>query len=1147
MKKLVIQRESKTFPFHYNLKIKLTALLLIVSLFQSNANAAITEDVTISISLQNVSLERILNRIETLTDYRFVYKDNDVEYTKRTSISVDKKPLSKVLDQLFSDTNLNYNITDKQIILKPKLLVLSSNTNSSFLAPQAQLQVSGTVSDEYGQPIPGANVIEKGTRNGAVTDFDGNFVLKLLNQNATLEISFLGFTSIEIPVNGQSQIKITLKENLSELDEVVVIGYGSQRKETVVGSITQAKGEELLRAGNVATVSEALTGIMPGVSTMQAAGQPGSTSANILIRGQGTLGAGNNTPLYIVDGVERDFNDLDPNSIESISILKDASATAVFGVKAANGVIVVTTKRGKAGETRVNITSSWGLKEPTMDTNYYADFASTLEAYNEAALNDRAYGLLKPQSEIDAWRDPNRDLDYYSYTTWIEELLTTGTNSNYNINVSGGNDFVTYFTSLGYQFDGDIFNFEKQPDFDPRSNQKKFTWRSNIDFNFSKSTKFKVGLAGNFKTVNKNSLTQLTNNGITTGGGNTFSRIWQTPLIGPQPYLADGRLTTEEGAVVNPNFYKGEKEGQWKERSNTLYTDFTLIQDITENLKVQGKLSYNFSQAYESQIRQSVLYYFPNEDKTDFILDGDPNAIVGPPTVSGESIDGSSNSLYYELRLNYDNNFGDHQVGAMGLVSRRRAQGGTAFPRLEESWVGRATYGYKSKYLAEVNGAYNGSENWAPGLRFGFFPSAAVGWVVSRENWFEKNLGFFDFLKFRYSYGAVGKDDVRLNNTLQRFLYISPYTTKSGGAGQYFYGDPLVTLGNGQSPLYLEGAPPAVSGNTWQTSIKQDLGIEFAILDNQLRSTIEFFQENRTEILIQRNTVAPWFGNQAPFADIGETKNHGVDIELKWNSSIGKDFSYFLRSNMSISESRVVKQDDAPATAINQRNEGKPIGWQSGLLNDGLFQSWDEVYNSPTSGFAPDAALIPGNLSYVDYNGDGEISQTDRVPINNPQFATKTYAFSLGFTYKNFSAHALFNGMWDISKNLADTYMYEWASAGSLGFQLLNNEQQNAWSFDNQGGTHPALRTQNTGHDNQLSTYTNRSSAFLRFKTLEIKYKLGKKVNEAIGLFDSFEIFINGNNLATWTSLPSQFDPEQNQLIVYPITKRYNMGLRLAF
>ncbi|WP_166461135.1 TonB-dependent receptor [Flavicella sediminum] len=1115
--------------------MKFTALFLIASFFQINANSTYTEDVKITLSLQNVSLERVLNRIETITDYKFVYKDIDIEYKKQVSIKVDKKSLDKVLDKLFTGTQINYTVSDKHIILKAEKKHTKTQLATPSTVAQKKFLVSGSVTDSNGLPLPGTTILEKGTSTGVTSDFDGFFSINVSSEKAILEASYIGFLTQDIPVNGQATLNIKMKENLAELDEVIVVGYGIQKKETVVGSVTQAKGEELLQAGSVATVSEALAGIMPGVSTMQAAGQPGSTASNILIRGQSTWT--DNNPLFLVDGVERDFNDLDPNEIASISVLKDASATAVFGVKGANGVILVTTKRGKPGDTKVRFTSSWGLKKPTMNTDYYMDYATTLEHYNMAAMNDRMYGSIHPQSEIDAWRDPNRDKRFYSYTTWINELLTTGTSSQYNVNVSGGNDFVSYFASLGYQYDGDIFNIEKQKDFDPRTYQKKYNWRTNLDFNFSKTTKFKVGLAGNFKNWNGNSITNGTNGGIATGNGDAFTRIWQTPLIGTAPILEGGLLGTEAGATVNPNFYRMEKEGQWKRRSNTMYTDFTLTQDITKHVKAAAKLSYNYNQSYNSSIRRSLLYYYPNQDKTGFIQEGNPDAIQEPLRVNGESISGSGSSLYYEFRLNYNQTFGHHDVGAMALFNRRKAQNGVNFPRFEESWVGRATYAYKQKYLAEFNGAYNGNENWAPGLRFGFFPSMAAGWVVSREEFMKKNLDFVSFLKLRYSYGEIGSDK-GIGNT--RFLYQSTYDKNGSNNASFYYGDPVQNYG----PLYIEGKP-ATPDNTWEKAIKQDLAVEFGFLNNKLKGAIEFFDEKRNDIIMERRTVAPWYGNTAPRANIGRTKNHGIDVELKYNSRIGEDIKYFVKANMSISESRVIERDDPTSTAPQQRLAGKPIGWASGHLHDGLYQSWDDVYNSTISSYSSD--LIPGSLNFIDYNGDGIIDQFDKVPINDPSYAAKSYAFSLGFTYKNFSVHALFNGMFDISKNLSSLYLFEYSAAATSSWQLLNNEQLNAWSPTNPNGTHPALHTVSNTHDQQASTYTNRSSTFLRFKTMEIKYNLDKKLLDKIGLFDSFEIYVNGNNLATWSDLPDEFDPEQRHLNVYPLTQRFNLGVRLSF
>ncbi|MEN0049440.1 MAG: TonB-dependent receptor [Bacteroidota bacterium] len=1010
-----------------------------------------------------------------------------------------------------------------------------------FCSSVSAQTITGTVTgDTEGIGLIGVNILEKGTANGAVSDFDGNFTISVNSPDAVLVFSYTGYITQEINVNNRTSVDVLLKEDITSLDQVVVVGFGAQKKATVVGSVTQAKGEELVRAGSVPTLSEALTGTMPGITTMQAAGQPGSTQSNILIRGQSTWAAGGNSPLFLVDGVERDFNDLDPNEVETITVLKDASATAVFGVKAANGVILVTTKRGSKGKAKVNYSMTFGIKEPTMNTDYYADYPTTLENFNIAAMNDRDYGRLVPQSLIDTWRDPNRDRDFYTYTTWINELLTNGTAQQHNLNISGGNDFVSYFTSFGYQFDGDIFDMNKQEDFDPRTYQRRYTWRTNLDFNFSKSTQFKVGLYGNFKNWNGNVITQGTNNGIRQGNGDSFTRIWQTPLIGPTPILDDGRLTTEQGAVVQPNFRRMEREGQWSRRSNTLYTDFTLSQEITKHFRASAKFSYNALQGYQNVIRQNVLFYFPNGDNTDWIQEGDPNLVAPPPVVQAENIRESNNSLYYEVRLNYNQSFGNHNVSAMGLFNRRRAQNGVQFPRFEESWVGRATYGYKNKYLLEFNGAYNGNENWAPGFRFGFFPSLAGGWVISEEDFVKDNLPFLEFLKIRYSYGEIGSDQGIGNN---RFIYLSQYETSpnNGGSGEIYYGDPIINYGAGG--VLIEGAP-AVLNNTWETSVKQDLALEFAVLKDRLQGSIEFFDEKRQGILMQRRTVAPWFGNQAPFANIGETKNHGIDFELKWFGTIGRNVDYFLRGNVSLTESRIINRDDPPNTVDHQKEAGKPIGWQSAFLENGLYQSWDDVYNSTASLYSND--LKPGQFEYVDYNGDGIINDFDRVPIKDPSFMTKSFAFSFGFNYKGFGFHAMFNGAFGIAKALDNIYLYEYESAGSTQWQLINNEQRDAWSFDNPNGVHPALSVAGNDHDTQLSTYSYREADFLRLRSLEVKYNFGQSLRDKIRIFNSLELFVNGNNLLTWSNLPDEFDPEQQSLRVYPITKRYNFGLRAS-
>lgn len=1015
--------------------------------------------------------------------------------------------------------------------------------------------INGTIKDPDGIGLPGVNIIVKGTTIGTVSDFDGKYNLVIRDQaNPTLVFSFIGFVAQEVVVGNQSVINVTLKTDAELIADVVVVGYGQQKKETVVGSITQAKGEELLKAGSVTTISEALTGLLPGVSTMQAAGQPGSTAADILIRGRSSWT--NSSPLYLVDGVERDFNNLDPNEIESISVLKDASATAVFGVKAANGVILVTTKSGVKGKTKIQFSANVGMKDPTIDTDYSADYATNLEYRNLALMNDRKYEKLDPQFYINRWRDPAyADNEFYQYTSFINDLFGTGYTHQYNLNITGGNDFVTYFTSFGYNYDGDIFELEKQPEFDPRTYQHRMNWRTNLDFNFTKTTKFSVKLSGDITNWNGNYNTKNTDSGIAGGGGSIMQRIYSTALINAPAVYQDGKLGYDYNNSINVN-YLGmmEREGSYGRKTNRLYTDFILKQDLTKHLYVQGKLSYNYSRRYLSDISKRwndapIYYYIPSADGYTPDLDEDGNILKIPITLddwenpaklADEKIDDYDSDTYYEISLNYNQSFGDHDLGGMALFQRRKRKYKAAFPNYEEGWVGRVTYGFKKRYLFEANGAYNGNENFAPGKRFGFFPSMAVGWVVSEENFLKEKAPFIDFMKIRYSYGEIGSDK-GLGN--KRFPYLTSYTSNQINM-EYGY-IPNITGSNNSAGLYIfsEG-DPAVLGVTWETAIKENLGLEMNFLDNRLETTIDLFKEKRRDILMQRRVIPNWYGNTNPYANMGETKNHGFDVEVSWNDKINKDWSYWLKGNLSISENRIVNRDD-PAPAPEYRKEaGKPIGWNKGYQSMGLFQNWDDVYTyTPTSLIS---TYIPGDLIYNDYNADGKIDDNDMVAIGNPSYASKSFAFSAGLAYKNWSLTVMFNGMFDLSKQMSNNYLYAYETNSSLGFMLKNNEQKDAWTPWNTDTDVPVIHSVASDYYKALSTYSLRNSNFLRLRNVELKYNVPKALLSRINFFDSVEFYINGNNLYTWQKLPSAFDPEAKQLEVYPITKRYNVGLRFT-
>lgn len=1011
--------------------------------------------------------------------------------------------------------------------------------------------IKGKVTDSNNLGIPGVTVTIVGNNaTGTITDLDGNYSISFKKtENSTLQFSFIGFKTAKVPVGSKTTINVQLEENIEQLSDVVVVGYGTQKKKTVVGSVVQTTGEDLLKVGNVSTVSEALAGLLPGVSTMQAAGMPGATEATILIRGQSSWN--NNKPLYMVDGVERDFNDIDPNEIESISVLKDASATAVYGVKAANGVILITTKRGHSGTPRISFTANEGVKVPNVNTNYMADYATALEYYNVAAMSQGFYDNLQSQKDIDAWRNPNRDMDFYSYTNWINYLVKSGHARSYNINVSGGNSFVKYFTSLGYNYDGDMFDIHKQNFIDPRTSQKRYNWRSNLDFQFTKTTKVSVNVSGNFIDWNGNRITNQIPKGYD-DNGNTLSAMYNNVQVGTPPILSTGELGAGDKAKdwMKMN-YLGmmERESQNRKRSTLTNTDLLFTQKILKDFTLKAKVSYDFSESYASSIQLSPLYY-----RTDYrtgqkwLYSDNPDEVAGLPVVHDETLGAHSNSLYYEGSLLYEKNIkGGHNVSVLALFNRRKAQNKINFPSYEESWVGRATYAYKDKYLFEFNGAYNGSEKFDRGKRFGFFPSLSAGWVVSEENFFKENIPFVNFLKIRYSWGSIGSD-----MGAARFTYFSTYGSYSvnqlawdnapkGYPGGYGGTNSDQYMGT----LYFEQKPANVDA-TWETSVKQNLGIDITLLGNKLKTNIDLFNENRTGILMTRTSIPSWYGGIAPDANIGATKNHGFDLVLTWNDKIGVDWQYRLSANLSMNENRIVERDDAAFTPEYQKQAGKPIGWKSGLQLDGIYNSWNDIYIGPTSDFA--TQLLPGDFRFADYNGDGTISNLDKVPIGLPSYASNSYAFNIGVSYKQISLSAVFNGVFGISKDLSGNYLWEFASSGGdLGFRMLNTEMTNYWSPDNIDAPRPALRTVDNKSNTQPSDYTRRRSDFLRLKNLELKYTFNKNDLSKIGFVKSFEIYTNANNLLTWSKLPKEFDPEAVSLEVYPIAKRYNIGVRATF
>ncbi len=1031
-------------------------------------------------------------------------------------------------------------------------------------------QVAGHVYDNLG-PVPGASVVVKGSETtqlvGTITDSNGNFTISAGPEDV-LVVTFIGYTTQEVTVGGRTTLQIELLSATTTLDDVVVVGYGAQKKASMVAAISQTKGEELLKVGNVNTVTEALQGMMPGVTSISSGtGKPGADAGNIIIRGMASWQG--NTPLVLVDGVERDMNDVDPNEIESVSVLKDGSATAVFGVKGANGVILITTKRGSVSKPQVGFSSNFGMKQPTSSPEY-SDYVTSMEMWNEAATNDKMWDKLIPENKIEAWRNAyatgnyGPDNIYFPEVNWWDEVIKeVGYQQQYNVNVRGGTDFMKYFASLGYLQDGDVYNGVKNDDFDPSFNYKRYNWRVNLDLNLTKTTVFSANMAGKLGYRHQPGY-RIDGDGEDGYGQEQFFNELYTASRNEYPVRwENGTYAANFEGGGNPVMSLNEG-GEREYKYFQGFLDFKLNQKldfITKGLSAKGSFSYSNSSEWQNKItaggwsmaanairyNRAYDYANPNSDGTLPLIQEsrwpDAESRIGPVSASYDSFKGYNKRIYYETALNYARTFGEHDVTGLALFSRRESKPGSyEVQNRQEDWVGRLTYGYKDRYLFEVNGSYNGSEAFAKGLRFGAFYSGSLGWRISEEPFVKRFAGeWLDNLKVRYSYGTSGIDNGG------RFLYLQDYSTASSGnfwRGGVYFGN---TETHVQSPIYREG-DAANDLATWETSIKQNLGIEFGI-NNRLNGTLDIYNEKRVDILM--DVWAPlWYLPTGSVAtgNLGETKNHGLEIELKWNDRLGQQFRYWVSGNASFNENRIVYRNDGVNTAEHLKHEGKPISWTSTYINNGYYTSLDDIYNYATAGSAAEQSkLVPGDQLYVDYNADGVITADDNVVTQDVKYPLNTYTASAGLSFRGWEINMMFYGVSDLSKVVPNTILYDNLS-GDAGIYLSGPDVTGRWTVENQANAvKPALHTStNRGYSTKTSSYSFRNASYWRLKNVELSYSFSKKALMRLKM-GKLQIYANGNNLITFTELDERLDPEASTLGVFPMVRRYNLGVRASF
>lgn len=1057
--------------------------------------------------------------------------------------------------------NLIWNTGFKRILL---LLILSFGF---FRFASAQVEIRGTVTEaETGDPLPGVNVIEKGTVNGTITNLEGFYTITVEGPSTILEFSYVGYETQEQAVDDRRVINVTLSEGVA-LEEVVVVGFGTQKKESVVGAITQVEGDKLVSSGTN-NVSTAISGKLSGVVTLQTNGKPGEEEPDIFVRGTATWNG--SSPLILVDGIERSsWADIDPNEIASISVLKDASATAVYGARGGNGVILIKTKKGQLGKPQYTFTYAHGLKS-VVDNLDYLDAYTTLTHYNNALRNDNKWDALFSDNVLEHYR--LQDMPYvYPSVDWLEEMFTTGHTNTANLSVTGGSESINYFVSVGYLNDGDILNIDKKGNFDPRNYYNRYNLRNNLDFKLTKTTILSANLFGSYQKRNRPS---VMNRGA-------YSQVWRaiylsavnsSPVIYPASVLEEYPDPNDPGAAEMryPYYDNGSifdnpvsmiyTTGFEEESEMNLNTDLILEQDLSsfvDGLKFKASVSYGTNTNYNRQYGQGPFtqliprYYLTVYEDNSYIWNRRPLYHEDVPEInfSSEGLSTYIRTLYYDAVLNYQKTwFDDHYITALAVFRRKQLNRGSQEPFKEEAWSGRLTYAYQHKYLFETNLGYTGSEQFAPGKRFGFFPAYALGWNMHKEGFIANNISAITRLKLRYSYGKVGVDNGA------RWLYYQNYTNNVPYSGWFAEGV-LGASGNWYpyNPSYQEG-PVANIVATWETAVKQNLGFELQLFKT-IDLSVDLFKENRDNILETPHTIPIYTALEFKDLNIGKTKSHGFEIEVGYRHNIRNDFSFSLNSKFSYSENRILFRDDPVNLPDYQKQAGFPIGQPRELVSAGRYKSVDDINNYTQPG-TNQASLASegypyiylfgiGDEKYVDFNGDGIIDGNDNVAYGYPSYPKYHGSFNFTLNYKGFALNTLFTGQFLKTTNIRDVDL----PFGSE-FPYLYDHQLDYYSANNTDAFYPAIHVGAYGTENGLNpVYSRPISTFIRLKEIEISYKVKfRKTN----LIDDLTIYANANNW--WTYSPNvQFgDPEKpfiqpGQDNSYPLVKRFNFGITLHY
>ena len=1040
-----------------------------------------------------------------------------------------------------------------------------------------KITVSGTVLDKTtNDPLIGVSVVVKGVANaGTITDMDGKFTLKLPYAEAPLVFSYLGYQPQEIVPGAKKELTVLLQEDTKALQEVVVVGYTKQRKETMIGSVATITTKDLTQSPT-ANINNALAGRLPGLIVNQyAGGEPGVDQSELFIRGKATYG--NQSAIVIVDGIERDMSYLAPDEIETFTILKDASATAAYGIRGANGVIVITTKRGKAAEkATVNLKASIGINQPIGFPEYLgsADYATL---YNEARLNDaKMTGAdisslnLFSQQAIDNFRRAKGDnsdglgydWDYYDFA------FKPGLQEDVSLSIRGGTDKVRYYVLANYFSQGGNYKYSNAGEYDSQTKFTRYNFRSNIDININRYLSTRLDLGARITDRN--------------APGTTAGRLMTICATQP-PYLPilveeNAHPQNEEYIQQNPrgmlygdNIYRynllGElsRTGYLNEKNTYLNGSFAMNLDmefLTKGLKAEVMFSYDASEGrwinrkldtYKDGYREYPKYatFMPIEGSDAYMAGGhytgayktgnkyDIDQTIG----NGFSHNASDGRTYIQARLDYNRLFSNrHEVTAMLLANRGNRTVNNELAYHSQGITGRFAYYYNQKYLMEFNFGYNGSENFTPGKRYGFFPAGSIGWVVSEEE-FMKKASWIDFLKVRASYGLVGSDNVS-----SRFPYLAFY----GGGSGYDFGNNFGTNVGGTSEGNLANA-----NLTWEKARKLNVGIDFTTLNQRLALTIDAFYEYRFDIITDMNSdgimgYPDIVGKDAALQNLGEVSNRGVDIELSWNDKIGKDFRYYIRPNLTFSRNRLEYKAEVARKNSWRKETGKRLYENFVYVFDHFVADQEEADRLNKIGYQPWGQLIPGDVVYKDLDRNGVIDDEDRTAMGNPRSPELMFGIPFGFQYKNFDFSVLLQGATKSSILLNGAAVFDFPQFEQDKIGRVKKMHLDRWTPETAAtAKYPALHygthDNNKNGNSSLFLY---DASYLRLKNVEIGYNVSPKLLRKFHVQQA-RIYVQCLNLLTFDKLGDvDIDPETKSgdgASWYPIQKVFNFGIDITF